>query len=109
MRPTGAQRQRHARIAKKLSLAALALRIGVSVESVRLWEAGRSIRGRNLLRLAKELDLSTDELQEGREREYGMGVADKLGLNLQLKALRAEIGALHTRFDRLEELLRKRL
>ena len=66
-RPLGAERQRRARQRKHLTLDELARRIGVSKESVRLWEKGRGIRGRYLVALAKELDLRPEDLVEGRE------------------------------------------
>jgi len=65
-RPYIAQKIREMRLSRGLSMEELARRVGVSKETIRLWEGGRSLRGANLLRLAQELgaapgDLSVEE------------------------------------------------
>lgn len=61
-RPKHAQRIRDLRLSKGLTLEELARRVGVSKETVRLWEGGRVLKGPNLVRLAKELGASPEEL-----------------------------------------------
>ena len=61
-RPKHAQRIRDLRLSKGLTLEELARRVGVSKETVRLWEGGRVLKGPNLIRLAKELGAPPEEL-----------------------------------------------
>jgi len=61
-RPENAQRIRALRIANGLTLEELAHRVGVSKETVRLWETGKGLRGPNLGKLAKEFGVHPSEL-----------------------------------------------
>lgn len=61
-RPANAQRIRDLRIAHGLTLEELARRIGVSKESVRLWETGKGLRGPNIFKLAREFGVDPSEL-----------------------------------------------
>ncbi len=66
--PAGARRQREARLELKLTQAAVAQHLKVSVQAVRLWEAGGTLYGKNLAALSSLLGVSTSALGEGRDR-----------------------------------------
>lgn len=105
-RPPGAQRQRDARLAKGLTLQDVADWCHVSKESARLWEAGRTLRGHNLLALAKLLDLTPEALNEGRdphEAPVNAALIDEMNVVLgTLKLLVAQIGKLAARVEQVQ-------